>query len=125
MSRTWLGISGVLGALGMSLGAFGGHLLRPVLPLTQMTIFETAVRYHMFHALAVLGTALAMHGYPHHATGLHRVAGLFTVGVILFSGSLYLVATTDLRWLGALTPVGGLALMGGWVGLAAVFLRKP
>jgi uncharacterized membrane protein YgdD (TMEM256/DUF423 family) len=119
-----LGIAGVLGALGIGLGAFGGHLLRPVLPLTQMTVFETAVRYHLFHTLALLGTALAMHGYPGDAPALRRVAWLFTAGVTLFSGSLYLVATTDLRWLSALTPLGGVALAAGWLGVAVVFLRR-
>lgn len=124
MSRTWLGVAGILGALGVGLGAFGAHGLRAILPLQEMTIFETAVRYHLFHTLALLGTALAMQAFPGHRVGLRRVAMAFTFGIIVFSGSLYVLVMTDQRWLGAVTPVGGLALIGGWVGLAVVFLRR-
>ena len=124
MSRTWLGIAGALGAIGVLLGAFGGHLLRPVLPLQQMTLFETAVRYHMFHALALFGTALAMQVFPEHAVGLRRVAIAFAAGIVVFSGSLYGLVTTDQRWLSAATPLGGLAFIGAWAGLAVVFLRR-
>jgi uncharacterized membrane protein YgdD (TMEM256/DUF423 family) len=119
-----LGIAGALGAIGVLLGAFGGHLLRPVLPLQQMTLFETAVRYHMFHALALFGTALAMQVFPEDAVGLRRVAIAFAAGIVVFSGSLYVLVTTDQRWLSAVTPLGGLAFIGAWAGLAVVFLRR-
>ncbi len=125
MSRSWLGIAGALGALGVLLGAFGGHLLRPMLPLQAMTIFETAVRYQLVHVLALFGTAVAGKVYPEHGVALSRIAAGFTAGIFLFSGSLYLMVTTDQPWLGALTPVGGVALVGAWAGLAWVFLRRP
>lgn len=123
MSRTWLGVCGILGALGVGLGAFGAHGLQSILPPQQMAIFETSVRYHLFHVLALLGTALAMGNFPQYSIGLRRVAIAFTVGIVVFSGSLYLLVFTGQRWLGAVTPIGGVAFIAGWLGLAIVFLR--
>jgi uncharacterized membrane protein YgdD (TMEM256/DUF423 family) len=117
-------VAGALGAVGVLLGAFGGHLLRPVLPLQAMTIFDTAVRYHLLHTLALFGTAVAAKVYPAHAVALGRVAAGFALGIVLFSGSLYLMVTTDRLWLGAVAPVGGVVLVLSWAGLALVFLRR-
>ncbi len=119
VSRWWLGWAAVLGALGVAMGAFGAHALRPVLPLQAMTIYETAVRYHLVHALALLGCALAMAVFPAQAALLRWSARLFLAGTVLFSGSLYTLASTDLRWLGAVTPLGGVAWIAAW-GLLAV-----
>src|SRR5262249_45596929 len=124
MSRTWFGIAGILGALGVAFGAFGAHALQSTLNPGLLAIFETAVRYHLIHTLALAGTAIAMQVFPGHGVGLRRVAWAFTVGVVLFSGSLYVLALTNQRWLGAVTPLGGLAFIAGWLGLAVVFLRR-
>lgn len=118
MARWFLMIAGFSGALAVALGAFGAHLLRAVLPLQMMTIFETAVRYHLLHTLALLATALLARqigGTP----PLLRVAGwLFVAGIILFPGSLYALTMSDIRMLGLLTPVGGLCWITAWLCLA-------
>jgi len=105
-----------MGFLGVALGAFGAHGLRTRLGPEMLAVFETGVRYQMYHALAllVLG-ALA----PGIAGRLATAAGWsFTAGIVLFSGSLYLLALTDVRILGAITPLGGVAFLIGWACLA-------
>ena len=121
MSRRWFFWGAVLGALGVALGAFGAHGLRAWLPLQKMTIFETAVRYHMFHALAMLAVAAAEAQFPARAARLNTAGGLFAAGIVLFSGSLYLWALTDVSLFPFITPVGGLALVAGWLAAAAAF----
>ena len=111
---------GVLGAtsagLAVAAGAFGAHLLRGRVPADLLAVFETGARYQMYHALALLLVAGAL---SRGAAPALRVAGtLFVVGTVLFSGSLYLLALTDVRWLGAVTPLGGLCFLGGWASLA-------
>ena len=125
MSRNWLVVSGISGALAIALGAFGAHALRAWLPLQQMTIFETAVRYQLVHTLALLATALAMGQFPERARALVQVAWLFLLGIVLFSGSLYVLALTGARSLGAVTPFGGAAFIAGWVLLALAVARAP
>ena len=122
-SQFWLGLSGILGALGVFLGAFGAHVLRPILPLPVMAIFQTAVRYHFWHVLALLACGLLMAAFPGRATLLRWSAVLFTAGIVLFSGSLYALALTGLNALGIITPVGGLAWIGAWGLLAFAFFR--
>ena len=121
MARIWVMWAGWSGALGVALGAFGGHILRPILPLQVMTIFETAVRYHLIHTLALFGTALLMVLSPPLAERLQRVAQLFLAGLALFSGSLYMLAFTGFEWLGFATPIGGLCWIAAWIGLAWVY----
>lgn len=123
MSRTWVAIAALLGALGIALGAFGAHALKFTLPLQAMTIFETAVRYQLLHALALLGTGILMALFPALAPALRRVALLFLAGTVLFCGSLYTLSMSDLYWAGFVTPVGGLAWVAAWLGLAWVFWR--
>ena len=116
-----IGVSaGVLGLLGVALGAFGAHVLQDALKAREMTgVWDTAVKYQLIHAVALL--ALAGHqrvGNGEPGTGqklICRAAGCWTVGVVLFSGSLYLLALGGPRWIGPVTPLGGLALMAGWV----------
>lgn len=122
-SRPWLATAAGCGALGVALGAFGAHALRPVLPLQLMTIFETAVRYHLIHALALLGCGVLLELFPARARQLRWAAWGFAAGIVLFSGSLYLLVTTDQRWLGILTPVGGVAWIAAWCLLVWVFWR--
>lgn len=113
----WFGlIAAVLGCSGVAAGAFGAHALRDRLTAELMAVFETAVRYQMYHALALLAVVLA---YGRWNGGPLRWSGwLFVAGTIIFSGSLYLLALTRARWWGAVTPVGGLCLLAGWALLA-------
>ena len=111
----WLATSGALGALGVALGAFGAHGLRDKLTPHYMSIYQTGVSYHLVHAVAVL--ALALYGA---ATGrsIALPAGLMCAGIVLFSGSLYVLAVTGISKLGAITPLGGLAFIAGWIVVA-------
>jgi uncharacterized membrane protein YgdD (TMEM256/DUF423 family) len=109
----WWKVAGIAGALGVLLGAFGAHGLESVQPdLHLREVWDTGAHYHLLHALALC--AVAAHPRRPAAAG-----GLFVLGMVLFSGSLYTMALTDLRWLGAVTPLGGLAFVAGWVVLAA------
>ena len=113
--------AGASGALGVALGAFGAHALKVWLPLQQMTIYETAVRYHLLHTLALLGVAALGAAVPARARALNWVARGFLLGIVLFSGSLYALALTGLSWFGAITPLGGAAWIAAWAGLAWSF----
>jgi uncharacterized membrane protein YgdD (TMEM256/DUF423 family) len=99
--------------LGVALGAFGAHALTAALPPDLLTVFETAVRYQMYHAFALLAAAWAWARWPRRA--IVAAGWLFITGIVLFSGSLYLLALTGVRVLGAITPVGGLAFLAGWL----------
>lgn len=119
-SRTMVLTAAVLGLVGVALGAFGAHALQERLAEGDLAIFETAVRYQLVHAVALLALAgLDGRGY---ATAL--AGWSFTAGVLIFSGSLYLLVLTGQRWMGAITPIGGLALLVGWGALAWSALRR-
>ena len=112
MDKTFLLIGSAAGFLAVMLGAFGAHGLRTRLSPDMMVVFETGVRYHMYHALAILAVALMM---PTLGGWLPRTAGwAFTAGILLFSGSLYALALTGVTTLGAITPLGGVAFLIGW-----------
>lgn len=118
MSRaTLFAVGAVLAGIGVTLGAFGAHALEARLTAERLATFETAVRYQMLHALAILAAAL-LGGERAVLAGL-----LFVVGIALFSGSLYLLVLTGVRWLGAITPLGGVAFIAGWGVLALAGLR--
>jgi uncharacterized membrane protein YgdD (TMEM256/DUF423 family) len=122
MHRTFLLIGAVAGVVGVALGAFGAHGLRARLTPDMLAVFETGVRYHMYHALAILGVASVAERLQ--ASRLVLASGwLFLAGIILFSGSLYLLAVTGVRVLGAITPFGGVAFLLGWGCLALAALR--
>ncbi len=110
-------IAGSISAfLAVALGAFAAHGLKSKLPPEMMNTFEVGVRYHMYHALALLAVAWASTRWP---GGSVAAAGwLFIAGTIIFSGSLYLLSLTGIRWLGAITPIGGIAFLLGWLCLA-------
>jgi uncharacterized membrane protein YgdD (TMEM256/DUF423 family) len=120
MDRTFLLVGSLAAFIGVALGAFGAHGLRNRLSVEMLAVFETGVRYQMYHALAILVVALAiarLDGW------LIRTAGwLFTGGIVLFSGSLYALALSGVTALGAVTPLGGLAFLGGWACLALAAL---
>jgi uncharacterized membrane protein YgdD (TMEM256/DUF423 family) len=112
MDRTFLLIGAVAAVIGVGFGAFGAHGLRGKLSPEMLAVFETGVRYQMYHAFAILITGLTLARFD---GALIRAAGwCFTAGIVLFSGSLYGVALTDVRILGTITPLGGLAFLVGW-----------
>ena len=114
MENIFILLGGLSGALGVGLGAFGAHGLKTRLPAARLDTFETGVRYQVYHALALIGTAFAFTHWP--GSILPTLAGgLFTAGILLFSGSLYLLTFTGQRQWGAVTPLGGAAFIAGWV----------
>ena len=116
MDRLFLGIGSLSALVSVAAGAFGAHALRTRISPEYLAVFETGARYQMYHALAMLVVAWAVTRWP---GPLPVWAGwLFLAGTVLFSGSLYLLATTGVRWLGAITPLGGVAFMAGWLCLA-------
>ncbi|TPQ24722.1 DUF423 domain-containing protein [Methylomonas koyamae] len=119
MRRTFLFLAAVGGFSGVALGAFGAHGLKHLLSDYQLDIYKTAVNYQMWHSLALALAALL----PERAA-LRWAGRLFALGILLFSGSLYLLAIFDIKWLGMVTPLGGLAFLAGWGLLAYVALRE-
>ena len=116
MPRTFALLGALLAFLAVAAGAFGAHAVRGRLTPELLDTFETAARYQMYHALALLAVAWAADRWP---GGASTVAGwLFVAGIVLFSGSLYGLSLSGVRWLGAVTPIGGLAFLGGWLALA-------
>ena len=112
----WITLGSLFGFLGVLLGAFGAHALKSRLSPEMMAIFEVAVRYQLVHALALLGVGLA-EGRA-EPRGLRIAGGGFALGTLIFSGSLYLLIATGVRGWGAVTPLGGLSFMTGWLALA-------
>jgi len=110
-------------ALAVALGAFGAHALRARVAPDALAWWSTAVQYHAWHALGMLGVGLLMLHWP-DARMLAWAAVLFAAGIVLFSGSLYALTLTGARVLGAVTPVGGVALIAGWIVLASTALRE-
>ena len=116
MARTFMFVGALMGFVGVALGAFGAHGLRGRLSPEMLAVFETGVRYQMYHAIALLVLAALMSRWDGWAV---QVAGWsFTAGILLFSGSLYALALTGVTTLGAITPIGGVAFLVGWAALA-------
>lgn len=107
----------IVGLLAVILGAFGAHALKARLTESALSAYQTGVSYQMYHALALILTGVLMLHYRELAA-LDWAARLFLAGIILFSGSLYLLTLTDMRWLGPVTPLGGLCFIAGWAMLA-------
>ena len=122
MNRTaW--ILGSLSALtGVAAGAFGAHALDSIVAPDLLEVYETGVRYQLFHALALLATGLVSALRPGARWSVP--VWLFTAGTVLFSGSLYLMALTGTRWLGAITPLGGVCFLAGWVAMGVIGGRR-
>jgi uncharacterized membrane protein YgdD (TMEM256/DUF423 family) len=123
MDRTFLLIGAVLGFLGVALGAFGAHVLKSRLSPEMLAVFETGIRYHMYHTFAVLIVAAAI-GHLGSARLLSLAGWFFFGGVLLFSGSLYALALSGVGILGAVTPIGGLLFLAGWGCLALFALSR-
>lgn len=112
----FLFLGAVFAGLAVAAGAFGAHMLRPVLDATMLGAFETGARYQMYHALALCLLAGIAERNP--TLRVAAVGWLFLIGMLLFSGSLYVLALSGVRWVGAFTPLGGAALITGWALLA-------
>ena len=116
MERRFFALGAMLAMIGVAAGAFGAHALKSRLTPDMLAVFEVGVRYQLVHALALLAVAWAITRWPGRAA-LYAGA-LFIAGIVLFSGSLYLLALTGERSLGAITPFGGVAFLAGWACLA-------
>lgn len=116
-----LSAGAISAAIAVAAGAFGAHALRTRLSPADLATFEVGVRYQMYHALALIAVAWVLTVAP---SAPARWSGwLFLAGTLIFSGSLYLLVLTDTRWLGAVTPIGGVAFLAGWISLAAAAAR--
>tara|TARA_R110002072_G_scaffold935_2_gene7577 strand:+ start:6891 stop:7268 length:378 start_codon:yes stop_codon:yes gene_type:complete len=118
MAKLFITLASLSGMMAVMLGAFGAHALKAKLDAYSLGIFETAVQYHFYHSVALLAVGILALSQPQ--TALLKSSGwLFLFGILVFSGSLYLLSITGVRWLGAITPIGGLAFIAGWGCLAA------
>jgi uncharacterized membrane protein YgdD (TMEM256/DUF423 family) len=124
-SRWVLGMGAGLALLAVMSGAFAAHGLRSMLDAQQLHTFETAVRYQMYHALALMIVGLLSLAPQFSRPLLKFAGGAFAVGILLFCGSLYLLALSGIGWLGAVTPIGGGAFLLGWLSTMLAVLKQP
>lgn len=122
VTQLFFGLGSVFAGLAVALGAFGAHGLRATLSPDDLATFEVAVRYQMYHALGLLAVAWASTRWE--GAGITLAGWAFVVGILVFSGSLYVLVLTGVRWLGAITPIGGVAFIVGWAGLVWTALRS-
>lgn len=120
--RRWFAFAAINGALAVAAGAFAAHGLKARLSPEMLAVFETGARYHLIHALALAVTALAAERFAAKPAAL--AAALFATGIVLFSGSLYLLALTGVHSFGFVTPLGGVAFIAGWLALAVSALKR-
>lgn len=133
MQKTYLLLAAISGFLAVALGAFGAHGLRDKLGADLLAVYQTGVQYHFYHTLALLAVALLLVAAPQSSSLssaslssaslpssllLKWSGNLFALGIVIFSGSLYVLAISGVRWLGAITPIGGAAFLAGWICLA-------
>lgn len=121
LQRTFVALGALFAGLAVALGAFGAHALRASLAPRDLEIFETGVRYQMYHALALILVGVLWAYRPQ--SSLLAAGWLFSAGIVIFSGSLYLLVITNTRWLGAVTPLGGVAFILAWISMAWASLR--
>ncbi len=112
----------LLAGLAVMLGAFGAHALKAKVSPEDLTIFETAVKYHMYHALGLI--LIGFLGFHYPSKAIQLPAWMMMVGILIFSGSLYVLVLSGIRWLGAITPIGGISLIAGWLLLAFNLYRS-
>jgi uncharacterized membrane protein YgdD (TMEM256/DUF423 family) len=124
VDRVFLVIGALSGCIGVALGAFGAHALRDRLSPEVLQTFQTGVTYQMYHALALLGVGILMGRFSIEGPAWLSASGwLFIAGTLLFSGSLYALALSGMTWLGAITPLGGVAFLAAWLLLAFALIR--
>ena len=116
MLKFWFVLGCFTAGLGVAAGAFGAHALKQRLPADLLNVFETGVRYQMYHAFGLLAVAFASDRWP--SVNFNLVGWLFLIGIVLFSGSLYALCLSGMRVLGAITPLGGLCFLAAWALLA-------
>jgi uncharacterized membrane protein YgdD (TMEM256/DUF423 family) len=122
MERLFIIMGALSGAIGVAAGAFGAHALRARVEPRMLEVFETGARYQMYHALAMLAAAWMVSRFP---GALMNASGwLFLAGTVLFSGSLYAMALTGVRALGAITPLGGVCFIAGWACIALAAMKR-
>lgn len=127
MHKGFLKTAALLGAFAVALGAFGAHGLKKILEADQLQVFETAVRYQFYHVFALLAAGILYKEFP--GRRLQWAGNLFITGILVFSGSLYLLcyvkyAGLPLTWLGAITPLGGVAFIAGWLMLCIGLMKR-
>ena len=123
MSKIYIFIGSILAFFAVAFGAFGAHSLKPKLSNEMFAVYETAANYHMIHALALIIVGVIFHWINN--SSMIQWSGLFLLlGIIFFSGSLYLLSVTGLKWLGPITPIGGLCFLIGWLLLAIAVIRN-
>jgi uncharacterized membrane protein YgdD (TMEM256/DUF423 family) len=121
-AKLFVSLGALAAALGVALGAFGAHALKARLAADMLAVWQTAVQYHLWHALGLVAIGLLAQHLP--GSGALRLAGwLLLAGIALFSGSLYVLALSSVRWLGAVTPFGGACFIAGWLAVAYAVLR--
>lgn len=123
MDLKWLGIGALNGLIAVAAGAFGAHFLKDRLSSGDLTTFETAARYQMYHALALLAVSALAHVRP--SSTASAAGWCMLLGIVLFSGSLYGLTLGGWKWLGPITPVGGLLLLAGWLMLVVAAFNSP
>lgn len=117
MAKLFLCLASISGFMAVAIGAFGAHGLKARISEELMAVYQTGVQYHFYHTLALLGVGILVHLFPQ--SGAFRLSGwMMLVGMLVFSGSLYVLALTGVRWLGAITPLGGVAFLVAWAALA-------
>ena len=122
MKSGFLFLGAISALVGVGMGAFGAHGLKAILSPEMLTVYQTGVTYQMWHALGLIGIALMRRQFP-ESTLLNWAGCLMFAGVLLFSGSLYLLAILNLKWLGIITPIGGVSFLTAWL-LIAIFAAK-
>jgi uncharacterized membrane protein YgdD (TMEM256/DUF423 family) len=115
MAKTWLVLAALFGSLGVALGALGAHSLKNILDEYGKSVYEKAVLYQMFHSMALFTVGVLQHLFK--GISFSPAGFGFLIGILLFSGSLYVLAISGVKWLGAITPIGGLAFLFGWAWL--------
>lgn len=123
MNRTFVALGGICAFLSVALGAFGAHALKGKLAADMLANFQTGVQYQMMHSLGLIAIGLAASLLP--ASGhLRRAGWSMFVGIVVFSGSLYVLSITEIKQLGAITPIGGVAFLFGWLSLVLALRAK-
>ncbi|PTU30745.1 DUF423 domain-containing protein [Stenotrophobium rhamnosiphilum] len=122
MDKIWIGFGAAYGFLAVALGAFGAHALKQRLSTEMLAVWRTGVEYHFYHALALILLGIIARQTP--SAALNAGGACFALGVLIFSGSLYALALSDIRILGAVTPLGGLLFLAGWILLGYAVLKS-